>query len=135
MVVAGVLFAALQMLLSFLWPSSAPPQRLADSIRAIIGGIVFGPSFVLIMRRTLTYEVSVSADSVTQQGFGIRRSVRREEARTITESSGSAFSVPALRISRHGRLGTWFWGCIWIPKAIPEYEYIRELALGWKASR
>ena len=134
MVVAGVLFAALQMLFSILWPPSTPPHRLEDSIRAVIGGTIFAPLFVLLMRRMLTYEVAVSVDCITLHRFGFQRSVRRDEARTITESSGSAFVAPALRVSKHGRLGTWFWGCIWIPKAVPEYEYVRELALGWKAS-
>jgi thiamine transporter ThiT len=134
MLVAGALFAALQMLLSILWPSSTmPAHRLEDSIRAVIGGVIFGPLFILLMRRMFTYEVVVSADCITLHGFGFRRSVRREEAKTIIESSGSAFVAPALRISKHGRLGTWFWGCIWVPKAVPEYEYIRDLALGWKA--
>jgi hypothetical protein len=50
----------------------------------------------------------------------------------IAEDRGSLLTAPALRISKHGRIGTWFWGCIWIPKALPEYEDVRNLALSWK---
>src|ERR1700688_3033905 len=133
MLMAGVLFAAMQMLLSILWPFSAPTHWPGDFIRPIIGGVIFGPLFVLLMRRMLTYKVDVSADCITSTRSGFRRSVRRGEAKTITETSGSALVAPALRISKHGRLGTWFWGCIWIPKAVPEYEYVRDLVISWKA--
>lgn len=102
----------------------------------MISGAIFALLFVLVfMKRILTYEVVVSEDRIAQlhDGFGFQRSVRKDEARTVAESNGGILSAPALRISKHGPLGTWFWGCIWIPKAVPEYEYVRDLALSWKS--
>ncbi|MGA8216230.1 MAG: hypothetical protein WB799_21750 [Candidatus Sulfotelmatobacter sp.] len=134
--VAASLFAAVQMLLATLWPSWTPGHLSGDAVRAVIGGIIFAFLFVAVfMKRILTYEVLVSDDCITLRGaFLFPRSVRRGQAKTIAESNGNIFTAPALRISKYGRFGTWFWGGIWVPKALPEYEYVRGVALSWKAS-
>jgi len=110
---------------------------LRDSIGAVISGIIFALLFVLVFtKRVLTYELVVSDDCITRlhpwPGFG--RSVRKNEAKTVAETDGNILTAPALRISKHGRFRTWLWGSIWIPKALPEYQSIRDLAMNWKAN-
>jgi len=128
---AGV-FAALYVLLWTPW--SSPSHLLMDFSRAVISGVIFGLLFVLLLKRYLTYEVIVSDDYITAaHPFPwSERSIRRDELKSVWETHGNVFIAPALRISKYGRFGTWFWGGIWIPKALPEYEVIRDLALSWK---
>ena len=127
---AGV-SAALDMLLWAPWSSST--HLLRDFSRAVISGVVFALLFVLLyVKRYLTYEVIVSDDCITAAHPWFERSIRKDELKSVWETHGNVFIAPALRISKYGRLGTWFWGGIWIPRALPGYEVIRDLALSWK---
>jgi hypothetical protein len=127
---AGGMFAALDMLLWTQWSSST--HLIRDFSRAVISGIIFALLFVLLyVKRNLAYEVIVSDDCVTAAHPWVERSVRKNEVKSVWETRGNVFIAPALRISKYGRFETWFWGGIWIPKALPGYEVIRDLALSW----
>lgn len=86
-------------------------------------------------KRNLEYTVIVSDDSITAAHWLFKQSIRRNCVRTVIEIRGNAFTPPALRISKHGRFGMWFWGNISIPRALPEYESIRTLALSWRTDQ
>jgi hypothetical protein len=85
-----------------------------------------------LARQYFPYTLVVSDDSITVVYPTSEKTVRKAEVKTVSETRGNTLRGGALRISKYGRLGTWFWGCIWIPKALPEYESIKALALSWR---
>lgn len=52
--------------------------------------------------------------------------VRRDQIRAISENKRG------LVISKYNRFGTFFLGAVWIPKKLPEYEFVKNLAISWK---
>jgi len=116
-------FTAFQILMEEIWPFGRKMLSTGGIIAAVVGGVVFALLFeITFVRRFYPYTLVVSDDSITAVFPHFERTVRRAEARTVTETNGSAFHCAALRISKHGRLGTWFWGCIWIPKTLIKLE-------------
>jgi len=122
------LFGAIGVIWRFLWPSLFSGPLLWVVITAVIFGILG----VLFDTRKFNYKVFVSDDCITAAHSRYQRSVRKNEVKTVTESDGNVLLPPSLRISKYGRFGTWVWGGIWIPKALPECAAIRDLALSWK---
>jgi hypothetical protein len=129
-------FAASQILFQVIWPDSIKFGRLSGFIIiAAISGLVFALMFEPIsLKWNFPYTLIVFDDCITAQHPFSEKSVRKDEVKRVTEVNGSAFHGAALQISKYGRLGTWLWGSIWIPKALPEYESVRDLALSWKGS-
>jgi hypothetical protein len=132
------LSAASEIITNMLWPSMASGHVLEDVLEDIIAvgisSIIFAFWFVKFTKRNLNYRVVISDDCITAVHPLYERSVRRNEVKTVVESSGSFWTAPSLRISKYGRLGTWFWGGIWIPRALPEYDSVKNLALSWQGS-
>jgi hypothetical protein len=135
--ITGGAVVAFQLLFEMLWPSSPPGHLLRHSIEAVVLGTVLGLTFSLrLSKQFATYTVAVSDACVTCKwdfSFLPERSIGRNEAKTIVEIDGGFLAKPGLRISKYGRFGTWFFGGIGIPKGLPEYEYVRDLTLSWKA--
>lgn len=127
----GGLWVAAEITLNSLgpsWLSSGHP----DIVGVIISAPIFAILSVALIKRNLNYKVVVSEDSITAVHPMYKKSVRRSEVKTVAESEGNVLTAPSLRISKYGRFGTWFWGYIWIPKALPEYDSIKNLALSWQ---
>lgn len=135
LIAAGV-FVVFWLISEILWPSTPSGHLLHHSIEGVVLGTVCGLSFSLRLPRQLaTYTVVASDACVTcvwDSWFLGRRSIRKDEAKTVVETNGGILAVPGLRISKYGRFGTWFLGCIWIPKALPEYNFLRDLAFSWR---
>jgi hypothetical protein len=134
-VLMGGLFAAAEITTNALgpsWLSSGHP--LEDIVGAVISSVFFAFVSLALIKRNLSYKVVVSEESITGVHLWFTRSVRKNEVKTVAESEGNVLTAPSLRISKYGRFGTWFWGCIWIPKALPEYESLKKLALSWQGS-
>lgn len=129
----GGLFAAVEITLNALGPSWLS-SWYPDIPGAIISSVFFAFVSVALMKRNLNYKVVVSEDCISALHPWFKRSVRKNEVKTVAESEGNVLTAPSLRISKYGRFGTWFWGCIWIPKALPEYESVKKLALSWQGS-
>jgi hypothetical protein len=130
----AVFLAAFQMLVEEMWPSGMKMGPTRGIIAEVISGVVFALMCELAFARWFfPYTLVVSDECITAVFPRSERTVRKAELRTVTETNGNAFHPAALRISKYGRFGTWFWGCIWIPKALPDYEAIRALALSWKS--
>jgi hypothetical protein len=127
---SGGLFGAIEVICHFLWPSLFSGTPLSFFISAII----FAFLSMAFDARKFDYKVFVSDDSITTVRFRYQRSVRKNEVKTVIESEGNVLFAPSLRISKYGWFGTWLWGEIRIPKALPECTAIRELALSWKDS-
>lgn len=132
--IGAVLFVLLEVL--FQWRSffSNSPHRLSPiMVNAAISGVIYAGVDAVFIERRFTYEIVVTDDCIAAIGPGVKRSVRKNELKTISESEGNFFVGPGLRISKHGPFGTWFWGSIWIPKTLPEYESVRALVLSWQS--
>jgi hypothetical protein len=130
---AGV-FVAIEMVLRRLWPSLSSGLLLADLIQAVITGVLFAVAMMAFYYRNLSYKIVVANDSITAIHPLFRRSVGKNFVKTVAETKGNVLVAPSVRISKYGRFGTFFWGCVCIPKALPESESIRDLALSWKRS-
>jgi hypothetical protein len=126
----GGLFGAIEVTGHFLWPFMFSGPLLGFLISAIIFAFVS----VAFDTRRFNYKVFVSDDCITTVRAGYQRSVRKDEVKMVAESQGNVLFAPSVRISKYGWFGTWLWGGIWIPKALPECPAIRDLALSWKAS-
>lgn len=74
----------------------------------------------------------VSDDCITVVSPSREQTLRKDEIKSVTEIEGNAFRVAGLEISKYGRFGRRLWGGMLIPKALPEYESVRSLALSWK---
>jgi len=100
---------------------------------AVISG-VFGALLTELweVARNFPYTLVVSDDCIRVVYPSREKSLRKDEIKSVTETDGNAFRVAGLEISKYGRLGTRLWGCILIPKALPEYESVRSLALSWR---
>jgi hypothetical protein len=128
------LFAALQILFQVIWPDWIRLGFLWGFIVAAISGLVFAVMFEPIsLKLNFPYTLVVLDDCIRVLHPSYEKSVRKDEVKRVTEINGSAFHGAALQISKYGKFGTWLCGCILIPKALPEYESVKELAMSWKA--
>jgi hypothetical protein len=90
----------------------------------------------MLFKSNLGFDVIVSDDRIIARYPWIEASVERDELRTVYETKGNILAVPTLILSNHGRFGAlMLGGYISIPKAMPEYESIRNVALSWKSCR
>jgi hypothetical protein len=125
---SGGLFGAFQVIGRFLWP-----RLFSDPLLTVVmSAVMFGFLSWVLATGQFNYKVLVSDDCITVVRSRYQRSVRKSEVRTVIESNGNVLRPPSLRISKYGWFGTFLWGEIWIPKALPECAAIRDLALSWK---
>jgi hypothetical protein len=102
----------------------------------VSGLLVFLLLDKMLFKSNLGYDVIVSADRIIARYPWIEASIERNDLRTVYETKGNILTVPTLRLSNHGRFGALMMGgVVVIPKALPEYESIRGMALSWKSSR
>ncbi len=128
---AGV-FVAIEIALRRFWPSLSSGPLLEDLIQAVITGILFAVGMTAFYKRNLSYTIVVTDDGIKAIHPWFERSVQKDRVKTVVETEGNALVVPSLRISKYGKFGTFLWGCVSIPKTLPDYESIRDLALSWK---
>jgi len=107
--------------------------KLSSFVLAVISGVVVALLTELWeVARNFPYTLVASDDCIRVVYPGREKSLRKDEIKSITETEGNAFRIAGLEISKYGRFGTRLWGCILIPKALPEYESVRSLALSWR---
>jgi hypothetical protein len=107
--------------------------RLRSLVTAVIGAIVSALLAELWeFARNFPYTLVVSDDCIRVVYPGREKSLRKDEIKSVTETTGGVFGIAGLQISKYGKFGTRFWGCILVPKALPEYESVRSLALSWR---
>lgn len=107
--------------------------KLGSFVEPVIAGVVGALLNELWeVARNFPYTLVVSDDCIKVVYPNREKSFRKDEIKLIMETEGNSFRVAGLKISKYGRFGTWFWGCVLIPKALPEYELVRRLALSWR---
>ena len=76
--------------------------------------------------------ITVDGDLLVQKGMGGFRKVHRGQIKTIREWKTNFLRDGGLMLSDRGRFGTLMWGGVWIPRTLPEYEYLKNVAEMWK---
>jgi hypothetical protein len=76
--------------------------------------------------------ITVDGDSIVGKSSGGFRKVHRGQIKTIVEWKTNFLRDGGLMLSDRGRFGTFMWGGVWIPRTLPEYEYLKNVAEMWK---
>ena len=132
---------------NILWPTSSEKARGPLSI-AIEGGIValvWAASMVFVgpvFRMSVSYKLLVDDDSMTgvTEGNGwmrwwvSRRTIRKGKVRTIFGIAGRFGNPGDIGVSERSKLGSRLWGFVFLARSMPEYEHLKQVAEGWRAS-
>jgi membrane protein YdbS with pleckstrin-like domain len=99
----------------------------------LFDAVVAAVTFVIFDSQRREYEMEVTEETISMQGgFLFRnRRVRRGRIYFLREQRGSVFREPALRLSEHGAIHRFFFGYVWIPATMPQYEEIKNKAMSW----
>ncbi|MGH9739908.1 MAG: hypothetical protein ACRD4X_15170 [Candidatus Acidiferrales bacterium] len=126
---------SLRLMIHYVWPSTVgAPNTLSDLVNSADFGLVFSWIAIFFVRKQSSCEILVSDDSIAVRRAFFTHRIRKSEMKTVVDTPGRFLSEPGLRILKDGGFGAWVWGGIWIPKALPDYEHIRNFALSWKNS-
>jgi hypothetical protein len=101
-------------------------EKLFDALAAA------GAFFVFDSQRS-EYEIEVTDDAISMRGgllWGIHK-VRRGHIHLVRDLRGNIFREPALRLSEHGQIYSFFFGFVWVPQSMPQYEEIKSKAMSW----
>ena len=125
----SIYFAAL-LATHWLWHWNPESRTLGLFLQSILFGFVMSIMFYFL--RPARYQILVDDEEMSTD-FNSRnhlfsRTVRRGEVKTLIQRRHG------LLISQHNRIGTYFWGGVWVPKELADYEYLKRLAISWKAS-
>jgi hypothetical protein len=116
-------------LIDRLWFSQAPfglREKVFDAI------VAAGTFFVFDSQRR-EYEIEVTDETISMRGGWLLRNrrVRRGHIHSLRELRGNIFREPALRLSEHGAIHRFFFGYVWVPASMPQYEDIKNKAFSW----
>lgn len=91
----------------------------------------------LVRKKTRSdhYQLVIGEDEITMNldystlivRLALKKHIRRGQIKTIVERKSG------LTVSKRNRIGTFFLGGVWIPKKLPEYEFLKSLTMGWKS--
>jgi|WetSurMetagenome_2_1015567.scaffolds.fasta_scaffold664010_1 hypothetical protein len=113
------------------WPSRFTEKFRIEKYASEL--ICAGVGIFLFESRKRKYDLEVDDQIIRMRGgFGWEVHVRRGRIRYFRETSGRLFREPALELSEHGRIGSFFLGCVWIPASLAEYEQIKNTAMSWR---
>jgi hypothetical protein len=123
--------------LNWLWPLHGEAREVWDmAIQAILYGLLMSAIcssrkwMLYITKSWSKYQIVVADDEIKTRNFEshnrmLSRTIQRGEIRTLIEKEAG------LLISSRDRVGTFFFGGIWIPKRLADYEYLRRLLSRW----
>ena len=126
----GLIYFAVMFVLEWFWLR----HNGRDTIRGFTFKVFFWALFMSLsfsFRKPGQYQIVVDEAEISTKNFRSMswlssRTIRRSEVRTLIERPNG------LLISRYNRVGTFFWGGIWIPKQLADYEYLKRLVFSWK---
>jgi hypothetical protein len=125
--------------LEWLWPRHHRAPNVTEMVfKAIVFSLVMSAiqssrtRWLSITNSWANYQIVVEEDEITTRNFNshnrmFSKTIRRGEIRTVVEQK------QGLLISSRGRVATSFFGGIWIPKQLADYEYLKRLILNWRA--
>jgi hypothetical protein len=146
-IIAVLCFAAFLFLIRFGWRFLSPaPGEIRGGLPRV--AIETGMSSLLLAlgmvffrsARLPNYKLLVDEESMTwvmkypgwMRWFVRRWTVRKGRVRTIFEIKATAFHSGGLGISERSMAGTRMFGCVFLPRELPEYDDLRRLAEGWR---
>ncbi len=127
----GAIYIAVSVVAGLRWPNPGQPL-VGQVVESIITGVLFALAMSFFTWLQFNFALEVSPDLIGVRWAFFSRKLRKGEVKTVIETRPHLLAPPGLRISKYGPLLTRFWGGIWIPKALPEYDEIRNIALTWK---
>ena len=91
-----------------------------------------GAFFVFHSQRR-EYEIEVTDEAISMRGglLSAAHKVRRGHIHFVRELRGNIFREPTLRLSEHGPIHRFLFGCLWVPRSMPQYEEIKSKAMSW----
>ena len=126
---ALAIFVAATYLFHVLWRPARATKVSSEEF--IIDAVVAVATDFFSKRKA--YDLDVDDETIRMRGDWPHKSVRRGHLRYLRESTGNLFREPALKLSEHGPIRTFFLGYVWIPTTLPEYEQIKAMAMSWMA--
>jgi hypothetical protein len=147
---AVLLYGGVYFILLFSWSlfNSASGEKarglLGIAIETGIVALVWGVLMVFVvpnLRPRATYKLQVDEDSITgvtewsgwMRGWATRSAIRVGKVRTIFDISGRIGNPGGIGVSEKSRLGARLLGCVYLPKSMPEYEHLKQVAESWRA--
>ena len=127
--------------LQWFWHSHPRPTVTEMAIQAIFFSLLMSAiqssrsRWLSTSKSWSKYQIVVDDDEITTRNFNsynwmLSKTIRRGEIRTVIEKE------QGLLISRKGRAATrYFFGGIWIPKHLADYEYLKGLVISWRAEQ
>jgi hypothetical protein len=87
-----------------------------------------------------SYRLLVDNDSITSvseykglmKWLGTRRTVRKGQVRTIFEIKPRFGATGGVGVSERSKFGARMLGWVFLPRALPEFDYLKELAESWR---
>jgi hypothetical protein len=121
----------------------SPRRPFTSSLEhALMMGAVFGVLYTRLFQRRFVRvcQVQVEEDHISatyffgSKVFHVTHTVPWSKIKLVREMKPN-FVRPTggLVVSRFGPLGTRMWGCVWIPKALPQYDELKSLVLNLQA--
>ena len=123
-------------LLDWFWPFSHQTRSFAGSATKALAWSAFMCVFMVFRTSSnrVPCSVTVDGDSIIGKASGGFRKVHRGQIKTIVDWKTNLLRDGGLMVSDRGRFGTFMWGGgLWIPRTLPEYEYLKSVAEMWKA--
>jgi hypothetical protein len=146
-IIAVLCFAAFLFLVRFGWSVLSPaPSEISRGLPRVaietgMWSLLFALGMVFFRSAPLpNYKLLVDQESMTwgleypgwRRWFVRRWTVRKGRVRTIFEIKATAFQSGGLLISERSMAGIRMFGCVFLPRELPEYDDLRRLAEGWR---
>jgi hypothetical protein len=77
------------------------------------------------------YQIEVTDETISMRGALGSHKIRRGHVQFLREWRGNVFREPALRLSEHGPIHRFLFGCVSVPTSMPQYEEIKTKAMSW----
>jgi hypothetical protein len=121
-------------LIDLCWPFSHETRNLPGSLTKALIWSAFMTIFMAVRMsgNRGPYNITVDGDVIVQKGLGGFRKVHRGQIKTLVERKTNFLRDGGLILSDRGRFGVFMWGGVWIPRTLPEYEYLKNVAEMWK---
>lgn len=128
------IYVGIRLLLDRFWHGTSSESVL----RAIISGAIWAAAFTWAAikfgnKLGLHYDLVVRDDEITAQYAIAFKTIHRGKVRTILERGRWLSNRPGIVASERSKLGVWFWGGVFIPQDLPEYDRLRDMILSWRA--
>jgi hypothetical protein len=124
----AALLAPLYFLIDWFWPITHNKSSVAWMVlSAVMNAALLAIVITWRTRRQLaTYKVFVDDEQIVRRQAIFDQCVRKGTVRTIVERK------TGMLVSSKGRVWTFFWGGLWIPRVLPEYGLLKNLVTSWK---